>query len=206
MRCTSTTPSARSFSGVSCRYYERSEMAKTVRLDEDGLDLRAALFVRHYLANGGNGADASRKAGYKREGNVQACELLKRPHIKKVIDRERRRILSELDAQPPRLVKELVFIAFSDPGKLFTPDGMSLRPIPQLDEATRRSIASLDFRRTQKKGLCSRVRFWAKLDAIRLLGEWLAMWKGKGDNEDDRLDEVVDAIRNAGKPEKKEDD
>jgi hypothetical protein len=189
----------------------KTTQTKSARLDEDGLDLRASLFVRHYLASG-NGADACRKAGYKREGRVQACELLKRPEVKRVIDRERKKILTELDAEPPRVIKELVFIAFSDPGKLFTPDGLSLRPIPQLDEATRRSISSLDFRRTQKKGLCSRVRFWSKLDSIRLLGEWLSMWKGRGDHsEQDRLDEIVSAIREspagrATKPKKNEDD
>lgn len=79
----------------------------SARLDTDGLTLREALFARLYLSNGGNGAQASRDAGYKRDGNVQASELLKRPQIKKVIERERKKILSELDVKVERVIKEL---------------------------------------------------------------------------------------------------
>jgi phage terminase small subunit len=171
---------------------------KSARLDEDGLDLRAALFVRLYLSNGGNGADASRRAGYKREGNVQACELLKRPEIKKVIDRERRKILSELDAEASRVVKELARVAFLDVRSLFDKNGM-LKPIPQLNADAAACIGSFDFRRTLKKGAVSKIRLWSKLAALEMLGRWLKMWHGEGgdESERDRLDEVVEAIRNS---------
>lgn len=171
-------------------------MAKTqsARLDADDLTLRESLFCRFYLSNGGNGKDASERAGYKRDGRTQACELLKKPHIAKVIDRERKKILSELDAKAERVIKELARIAFLDVRSLFDKNGM-LKPIPQLSADAAACIGSFDFRRTLKKGAVSKIRLWSKLGAIQLLGEWLAMWKGKGDTEEDRLDEVVKAIR-----------
>src|ERR1700693_1779557 len=102
---------------------------QTSRLDADGLNLRESLFVRFWLSNGGNGKDASERAGYKREGSVQAAELLKKEHIRRVIDRERKKILSELDAEATRVIKELARIAFLDVRSLFDKNGM-LKPIP----------------------------------------------------------------------------
>ena len=180
--------------------------SKSARLDDDGLTLRESLFVRHYLANGGNGADASRKAGYKREGNTQACELLKRPAIAKVVDRERRKLLSDLDATAERVLKEVCRVAFLDVRSLFAKDGM-LKPIPQLSADAAACVGSFDFRRTLKKGAVSRVRLWPKLSAIELLGGWLNMWRGRGDSSDaDRLDEVVEAIRGQKPAKKREED
>ena len=178
---------------------------KTARFDEDGLTLRESLFVRYYLANGGNGSDAATKAGYKR-GSVSGTELLKKPQIVAVIKRERRKILSELDATSEKVLRNLVYLAFADPRKLFSPDG-NIRPISTLDAATAAAIASFDFRRTLKKGAVSRLRFWSKPNALQLLGEYLNMWKGAGNHEDeDRLDEVIDAIRGVGKPRKEKND
>jgi phage terminase small subunit len=172
--------------------------AKTSRLDADGLNLRESLFVRFWLSNGGNGKDASERAGYKREGSVQAAELLKKPHIAKVIDRERKKILSELDAEATRVIKELARIAFLDVRSLFDKNGM-LKPIPQLSADAAACIGSFDFRRTLKKGAVSKIRLWSKLAALEMLGRWLKMWHGEGgdENERDRLDEVIDAIRNS---------
>ena len=171
---------------------------KTARLDSDGLNLRESLFVRLYLSNGGNGKDASERAGYRRDGGTQACELLKKPHIAKVIDRERRKILSELDASAVRVTKELCRVAFLDVRSLFDKNGM-LKPIPQLNADAAACIGSFDFRRTLKKGAVSKIRLWSKLAALEMLGRWLKMWHGEGgdQNERDRLDEVIDAIRNS---------
>jgi hypothetical protein len=176
----------------------RMPKAKTTSaaFDEDGLNLRESLFVRHFLATG-EGKSSAEKAGYKDPAH-RASILLRDPRIAKVVARERKKKLSELDANNDRVLKELVYVAFADPRKLFAPDGNSLRPITQLDEGTARSIASLDFRRTLKKGLVSRVRFWSKLGALELIGSFLDMWKGKGDHsQEDRLDEVVAAIRDS---------
>jgi hypothetical protein len=168
----------------------------SVRLDEDGLNLREALFVRYYLASG-EGKSSAEKAGYKDPAN-RASILLRDPRVAKVIARERKKKLTELDATNDRVLRELVYVAFSDPRKLFAPDGNSLRPITQLDESTARSIASLDFRRTLKRGLVSKIRFWSKLAALELVGSYLDMWKGRGNDDPDRLDEIVEAIQAAG--------
>jgi hypothetical protein len=169
---------------------------KTSRLDADGLSLRESLFCRFYLSNGGNGKDASERAGYKREGRVQACELLKKPHIARVIDRERKKILSELDASAVRVTKELCRIAFLDVRSLFDKTG-ALKPIPNLSADAAAAIGSFDFRRTLKKGAVSKIRLWSKPAALEMLGRWLKMWHGEGGDEKDRdrLDEVIDAIR-----------
>lgn len=179
----------------------------TARVDADQLTWRESVFAHAYLANGGNGKQAALAAGYKGDLSRRASMLLKKPEIAAVIKRERAKRLSELDATAERVLRHLVFIAFADPRKLFNPDGNSLRPVTQLDQATAGAIASLDFRRTNKKGMVSRLRFWSKPNALQLLGEYLNMWKGAGNHDDeDRLDEVIDAIRGVGKPRKEKND
>lgn len=86
-----------------------------------------------------------------------------------------------------------------DVRSLFDKSGM-LKPIPALNSDAAAAIGSFDFRRTLKKGAVSKIRLWSKLGALDMLGRYLALWQGKGDGEDDgRLDEVVEAIRAAGK-------
>jgi|SRR5580704_13826688 phage terminase small subunit len=186
--------------------------AKTpsIRLDEDGLNWRERVFTLHYLAHPeANGTEAARAAGYK-DPSHRAIILLREPRVMKVIARERKKVLSDLDVKVERVIKELARVAFFDPRSLFDRNGM-LKPIPQLTADAAAPVCGFDFRRTAKHGAISRIRLVSKLAALETLGRYLNLWSGKGDDEDDRLDEVVDAIRNspAGttrKPKKNEED
>jgi phage terminase small subunit len=160
------------------------------RLDADGLTPREALFCAHYIANKGNGKQASKLAGYGGDLTVRASQLLARPQVAAVIERSRTEILDELAANAKRVLLELVRIAFLDPRKLFKPDG-SLIPISELDLQTAAALGGLDF----KDGALTKVRFCSKNSALQLLGLWLKMWDGAGNFGKDRLHEIIEALR-----------
>ena len=168
------------------------EKRKNARRDADGLDLRESLFCRFYIALKGNGSHAAKAAGYSGDLSVRTAELLARPRIAVVINRERNEILSDLSADSKRVILELVRIAFLDPRKFFNEDG-SLVPVPKLDAQAAAAIAGLDF----KEGHIQKVRFSSKNQALQLLGLWLRLWEGDGKTKQqvDRLKELVDAMR-----------
>lgn len=68
----------------------------------DRLSLRALTpqqhdFVKYYVATGGNGAEAARKAGYSEQSARQiASTLLDKPHVAEAVRREQRRALARI--------------------------------------------------------------------------------------------------------------
>jgi phage terminase small subunit len=55
--------------------------------DNDGCTPQEALFCKAYIVSNGNGKEAARIAGYSGSLTKRGCQLLDRPHIKKVIQR-----------------------------------------------------------------------------------------------------------------------
>ncbi|MFO1158055.1 MAG: terminase small subunit [Reyranellaceae bacterium] len=55
------------------------------------------IFCREYASNGGNGADAARKAGFsERSAGKYAYQLLEKTHVLAAVQREQRRAFTEL--------------------------------------------------------------------------------------------------------------
>jgi len=69
--------------------------AKKKKVTKKHLTLKQQGFINHYLANGGNGVQAAKEAGYKGKYdtlNQVAIENLQKPIIKKEIDKERKKL------------------------------------------------------------------------------------------------------------------
>jgi len=65
------------------------------RKSPKALTHKQQLFINHYLANGGNGTQAAKSAGYKgsyKTLNQVAMDNLEKPIIKKELDKERNRL------------------------------------------------------------------------------------------------------------------
>lgn len=105
---------------------------KKPSLDQDGLNVRKKIFCFAYLARLGNGSEAAMEAGYKGDLTHRATDLLSKPEVKAVIDRERARLMRKAEVNAERVVQELARIAFFDLRRLFRPDN-TLIPLSELD-------------------------------------------------------------------------
>ena len=104
---------------------------------------RQQRFIDEYMVDL-NATQAAIRAGYSaKTARSQGQRLLTNVDVSAVI-RERQEILqSATGLTVERIVQEYARIAFLDPVNLFTDDG-SLIPLAEIDEDTRRAVASLD--------------------------------------------------------------
>jgi phage terminase small subunit len=141
-------------------------------------DERYERFVAAYCENGFNGTRAAIAAGYSEAtAYSQASRLLKRPEIADAIAARAEDARRRLDCSLERVLQENARIVLNDPGRMYDEDGRML-PIEQMDEDTRRAIASVEVRPT-KFGLVRVVRFWDKGAAIDRRMRTLGMYKDK---------------------------
>jgi len=157
--------------------------------DQDGLSIREKLFCYLYLSNRGNGAQAAAESGYSGDHKNRATDLLAKPQVRAVIDRERARLMRKAEINAERVLRELARIAFFDVRRLFRANG-SLTPLSELSEDDAAAISGVDVR----KGVL-KLRFANKLQALDLLGRWLKMWEGQGAPHNDRLNDLIEALR-----------
>lgn len=115
--------------------------------DPHGLKLRQRLFVLHYAGNGGNGADAARKAGYA-EGSarITASKLLSNTNIQKAIEDRRSYWVEEIKNDQLRTMRLLQAHAHSDIRKLYGENGQ-LKRVQDLDDETAAAVESIEIRR-----------------------------------------------------------
>lgn len=100
-------------------------------------------FLTHY-AESGNASEAARKAGYseKNAGNT-ASLLLKRKHITAALDELKEQLIDELITTRRRVLQRVSWMAFADPGELFTENGV-LRPMKDIPPELRACIAGIE--------------------------------------------------------------
>jgi hypothetical protein len=159
------------------------------RIGNDGLNLREALFARLYLINRGNGKQAAEQAGYRGDCKNRASQLLAKPKVAAVIQREGAKLVAKLEVKAERVLQEVCRVAFFDCRRLFNADNTTI-PIALLDEDTAAGLAGINFR----KGAI-RFRFANKLQALDLLGQHLKLWDGAGNLSTNRLHEVLAAFK-----------
>lgn len=143
-------------------------------------------FCVEYLANGLNGKEAAKAAGYASEPAKKAWKLLKHPKVQERIEQHRKAALESNQLSIDKIVQEYSALAFFDPAKLFDAQGNPI-PISELDEATRKAIAGLDvFEQHEGSGKDRRLvgytkkyRLASKQAALDSLAEWLGMFKDK---------------------------
>jgi len=159
-----------------------------------GLRDKTLRFVDEYLKTF-NASEAYRKAGYKgKDPNVLGPQILANPKVQERIRAALK--ASEIDSR--RVLKELVYLALSNPQDLFTNN--QLKNISDLDETTARAISSIEVvelfegRGEEKKkiGELKKIKFWDKPKALELIGRHLAMFVDRKEIEIKEVKPVKD--------------
>jgi phage terminase small subunit len=137
-----------------------------------------------------NYAKAHEIAGYKAkttQARYQAvCDYLNDPIVSKYVEIRRKQISDKIQKQTEvtilRTISELARISYADPKNLFNEDG-SAKDIAEIDEDTRRAIASVEVEETfigrgetrTHAGYTKKIKFWNKNDALKTVAQYLGM-------------------------------
>ncbi len=155
---------------------------------EDELTPRERLFVTEYLVDF-NAAAAWRRAGHAgREDTAKftAWKLLQDPRIKTAVAAEVEERLRCSGVRVDRILTEAARVAFADPASLFNEDG-SLKQVCELSPEARAALAGIEIealfegRGDERRsiGHLHKFKFWNKIDALRLLGQYreFSLWR-----------------------------
>lgn len=119
---------------------------KTVKAgtSKDSAEKKKKLFVEAFIANGGNATNAALQAGYSKSGaSVQGCRMLKDAKVIALLSQRGNDLSRKMELTTERTLQEVARVAYSDPRKLFNPDG-SLKAIHELDDDTAATVASVE--------------------------------------------------------------
>lgn len=152
----------------------------------DTLTDRQRRFVEEFLADG-NATAAYKRAGYKAGGNSAesaASRLLRNVQVAEAIaaaqkERSQRTLVTADD-----VLRELARVGFSDPRRLYRPDGTLKTPC-EWDDDVAAAVASVETdeetrqidARTRVTTRTHKVKRWDKLSALEKLGKHLGMFK-----------------------------
>lgn len=163
---------------------------------------KEASFVDEYLIDF-NASAAARRAGYKQKAIGQHAHLLlKKPEIASRIAAKRERISAKAQATAERVAEELARIAFANPADFLVqaPDGRLVPDFRLMNRDDMAAISSLEFEggslagKSRKRlpkgrkgrspvtglprasGGLSKIRFWDKPTALRMLGTHYGMF------------------------------
>lgn len=143
------------------------------------------LFARAYVANGLNGTEAAKSAGYaERSAHVTASRLLKNAKVNALIASLSKKRADKLDISADWVLGELRKLAGYDASSVFDDDG-GLKPISEWNAATKAALVGLDheklfehFGKGQSKhvGTTRKIKLADKLRALELLGRHLKLF------------------------------
>jgi len=146
------------------------------------LNYRQKLFCLEYMKDL-NGTEAAKRAGYSKDTAFSiATENLKKPYIKKEVDRlfEERAARQLITAE--MILLELLAIARIDPSEAFDNQG-NLKDLKDMPVALRKCISAIEIEeefgkgndKKKKCGYVKKVRFWNKNDALNTLAKHLKL-------------------------------
>ena len=144
-------------------------------------------FVSEYLIDK-NATQAAFRAGYsKKTAYSMGQENLKKPEIKRAIQKAMQKREERTEITQDRVLLEYARIAFFDPRKLFRSDG-SPKSIEELDTDTAAALAGLEVREEFEGagenrafvGYTKKYKLANKLGALDSLAKHLGMLDGKG--------------------------
>lgn len=105
---------------------------------------RSEAFALAFVSNGGNGADAARKAGYSPNGaSVAANRLLRNAKVLALIEDEQQKLREKYRLTAANMLRSLEQAMFFDPRKLFHADG-TIKGIHELDEDTAMALQAIE--------------------------------------------------------------
>jgi len=162
-------------------------------------NLRHIQFCDEYLANGGNATDAyqtiygcTRTSAY-----TLGPKLLDHPDVQTLLQNGKRKAMKKFHVTAERVIQELACIAFLDVIHLYNEDG-SLKKLEEMPEEARRAIASIDVDELfhgmgedrELVGYTKKLKTEGKREALKLLGQTLAMFVEKKLIEGDHTHQV----------------
>ena len=105
---------------------------------------RKIVFARAYLANGMNGREAAVAAGLSPRTAYSSCKrLIADPVVIALIEKYARESAKIAGLDLDRTLREVARLAYSDPRKLYRPDG-SIVPVSDMDDDTAATVASVE--------------------------------------------------------------
>lgn len=143
-------------------------------------------FVIEYIANGGNGAEAARAAGYGAAGaHVTASRLLRKPEVAEAIAlrqkaaitavmEQREKVERSAQVTAERVMEELARIAFFDVRSLWDADGNLVAPHLLPDDTARALSEVIETERVSAQGVATttrRLKAASKMEALTFLGK-----------------------------------
>lgn len=135
-------------------------------------------FITEY-AKDLNCTRAAKAAGYYSE--VEGRRLMEKKHILDAINKELKKNEVFVGPTIPRILQELMHIAFFDPKELFDENG-NPRPLSEIPEGVRRCIAGIEFAMEGRGDEAVTIKKYKIIDkhkALENLGRHLAMFTDK---------------------------
>ena len=147
--------------------------------EDKPLSEREQRFVNYYMITP-NGAEAWRKAGGATKcADRVAYEVLRRPHIVKALDKKRAQMAARFEVTQERVLKEIAYLAFSDPRDVYDDEGCLLRPNEWSAEAAA-AVAAVEVVTTSAgEGAVehvSKIKRWDKGQALEKLCKHLGLF------------------------------
>lgn len=155
-------------------------------------------FCREYFIDYDLGR-AAKVAGVTRQ---TAARWLKEPYCCNKLDELARQQANRLEITADSVTQELARIAFVDIASCFDDDG-KLLPLSRIPENSRRAIAGLDWEELAVAGeegeriaigAKRKMKLLGKVEALKLLGEHLGLWKREGEQTAATVNVVINGI------------
>lgn len=164
-------------------------------------------FVAEYLVDL-NATQAAIRAGYsEKTARAVGYENLTKPDIQDAILKGREEQTKRTEVTADRVIQEYAKIAFFDPRKLFTDNGMP-KDISSLDNDTAAALVGMDVyeeydgagEERRLAGYTKKYKIADKLRALEALGKHLGIFDGKGGNvgTEDTEDGLSKSLRELG--------
>lgn len=162
---------------------------------------RHKLFVEAYLSNNGNGTEAALAAGFSpKSAASQASRLLKSVKVKQELDSRRAEVATKVGLTTERTLLEIARLAYSDPRRLYHPDGR-LKSVHELDDDTAATVSSVEVDEITAGenviGSTKKIKHWDKRAALDMAMKFHGLYER--DNEQvgrslgDRLQRAMEA-------------
>jgi phage terminase small subunit len=177
--------------GSRTRAERKPEKAEAPPLTPDAifeaLPLKQQNFIVNYLANGFNGTNAAKDAGFSaKTADSQASRLLKNDKVRAVIAARSRRALSKREITAERVLDEIAKLAFFDPRRFYDAAG-GLIPIHELDEECGAALAGVNVTELYADkapiGQLRKIKFADKGQNLERLGRHLKLFTDKVQHE-----------------------
>lgn len=150
------------------------------------LSAKHRVFVNEYIKSR-NATDAARKAGYsKKAAKTTGPRLLANAGVAAAIEKALVRATEKAELTVADVLAEMRRVAFFDLSKVFSEDG-ALKPIHEMDEETRRIVASIETdelyagRGSKREliGYSRKVKIADKMKALEMIGRHFKMFTDK---------------------------